>query len=294
LKENFDRFNFAIYKEKEMADFRRWIIALAVLALFAGLASAQTGGTGGTSLQCSANTSNTPTLRQEGITEQVGDIVITCTGGNAQDGIAAPQVNITVALTSQITTRLVSTDAVSQAMLLIDDPTTASATGAPVAGFGSNATFVACPNPHPAGANSGGCPAYGYHVVGNDTLIYTIQLASPNATPLSGTQAPNIYQGVVNGSNVTFFGVPIVAPGSNGARLYRITGIRTNASTFSNGAAVQAFLQTSNPSALPISNAQPIVGFVTHSDHRVLWSCRIRSVRQPDPCPGGSRDILGS
>ena len=80
-----------------------------------------------------------------------------------------------------------------------------------------------------------------------------------------GTQAPNIYQGVVNGSNVTFFGIPIVPPGSNGQRVYRITGIRTNASTFSNGAAVQAFVQTSNPSALPISNAQPIVGFVSAS-----------------------------
>ena len=86
-----------------MADFRRWIIALAVLALFAGLASAQTGGSGGPNFTCNANTSNTPTIRQEGITEQVGDIVITCVGGNITDGTLAPQVNITVALTSQIT-----------------------------------------------------------------------------------------------------------------------------------------------------------------------------------------------
>ena len=41
LKENFDRFNFAIHKEKEMVNFRRWITAIAVLALFTGLASAQ-------------------------------------------------------------------------------------------------------------------------------------------------------------------------------------------------------------------------------------------------------------
>ncbi|HUI79238.1 MAG TPA: hypothetical protein VLY24_15035 [Bryobacteraceae bacterium] len=255
-----------------MADFRRWIIALAVLALFAGLASAQTGGSGGPNFTCNANTSNTPTIRQEGITEQVGDIVITCTGGNATDGIAAPQVNITVALTSQITTRLVSTDAVSQALLLIDEPNT-STTG-PVPLFGSNAGFIPCINPHPAGANSGGCNAFGYHVAGVAGLIYTIQTfnAATTATPGNSTSvangggpAPNVYQGVVNGSNVTFFGVPIVAPGSNGSRVYRITGIRTNASTFSNGAAVQAFVQTSNPSALPISNAQPIVGFVSAS-----------------------------
>jgi hypothetical protein len=151
-------------------------------------------------------------------------------------------------------------------MLLIDEPNTVTnGPSAPVTGFGSNSPLIPCLNPHPAGANSGGCAAYGYHVTGNGGIIYTIQLAAPDATPLTGTQAPNLYQGVVNGSNVTFFGVPIVAPGSNGARVYRITGIRTNASTFSNGAAVQAFVQTSNPSALPISNAQPIVGFVTTS-----------------------------
>jgi len=254
-----------------MADFRRWIIALAVLALFAGLASAQTGGGGGGTLTCSANTSNTPTLRQEGITEQIGDIVITCTGGNVTDGALAPQVNITVALTSQITTRLVNRNAVSEAILMIDEPTTQNAVGAPVTNYGSNAPFIACPNPNPSGLNSGGCQAWGYHVVGNGVApnnLYTIAYgAAPPATPLVGVpnNAPNMYQGVVNGSQITFFGIPIVAPGTNGARVYRITNIRTNASTFSNGAAVQAFIQTSNPSALPISNAQPIVGFVTQS-----------------------------
>ncbi len=275
MEENFDRFNFAIHKEKEMADFRRWIIALAVLALFAGLASAQTGGGGGSTLTCSANTSNTPTLRQEGITEQIGDIIITCTGGAPLDGAAGPQVNITVALTSQITTRLVNSNKVSEAILMIDEPTTANGLG-PVPGYGSNAPFVACANPNPSGLNSGGCPAYGYHITGGTPASATgfvIQstVAPPGVPnvndPSSGvaTPAPNMFQGVVNGSQVTFFGVPIVAPGTNGARVYRITNIRTNASTFSNGAAVQAFIQTSNPSALPISNAQPIVGFVTQS-----------------------------
>ena len=65
MKENFDRFNFhEIYKEKEMADFRRWILAFAVLALFAGLAGAQS-----TPLSCSSNVTVTPALRGEGFTE---------------------------------------------------------------------------------------------------------------------------------------------------------------------------------------------------------------------------------
>ena len=59
-----------------MVDFRRCIIAFAVLALFAGLAGAQS-----TPLSCSSNVTVTPALRGEGFTEQTGDIVISCTGG---------------------------------------------------------------------------------------------------------------------------------------------------------------------------------------------------------------------
>jgi len=69
---------------------------------------------------------------------------------------------------------------------------------------------------------------------------------------------------------VTFYGVPIVPPGTNGARVYRITNVRTNANGIGGGSAsgaipVQASLLTSNPSALPISNPTPIVGFVQSS-----------------------------
>jgi len=69
LEEYFDRFNILrIYKEKEMADFRKWILALAVLALvftFTGVASAQAGGVSGegTALTCQAGTAVPPQLR---------------------------------------------------------------------------------------------------------------------------------------------------------------------------------------------------------------------------------------
>ena len=48
-----------------MVDFRRCITALAVLALFAGLAAAQIGGRV-TRLTCSTNVTVTPNLRGEG------------------------------------------------------------------------------------------------------------------------------------------------------------------------------------------------------------------------------------
>ena len=107
-----------------MVDSRRCITALAVLALFAGLASAQT--IGGTPLSCAANVSSTPTIRAEGFTETVGDITLVCTGGApSTPGSVIPAVNITIFLNTAVTSRLLPISGgsnVSEALLLIDEP----------------------------------------------------------------------------------------------------------------------------------------------------------------------------
>lgn len=254
-----------------MADFRKWMIALAVVLLFAGLANAQTGGGGSTTFSCSVNTSNTPTLRSEGITEQVGDIEIICSGGAIlSPGTLAPAVNITVSLTSQVTSRLLSTGNVSEALLLIDEP---NSTIPPLlGGFGTGAPFIPCPNPGASGTASGGCAGTG---APNQTLVNTISGFQVGVMPTamggpSTNPAWNTFQGVVNGNQVTFYGVPIVPPGTNSNRTLRITNIRVNASGIGGGSAsgslpVQASILTSNPSALPITNPTPIVGFVQQS-----------------------------
>ncbi len=247
-----------------MADLRRWITALAILALFTGLASAQVGGGGGTQLNCAVNTAATPTLRAEGITEQIGDIVITCTGGNlVPTGSQVPQVNITVSLASQVTSRLLGNVAglnASEALLMLDEPN--SGLTPVVAGFGPGEPFTVCNTPNT------GCPAWANV---NSTVTATNPTGAPIETAVStlggATPAPNVYQGVVSGNQVTFFGVPILAPGTTDARVIRITNVRTNANGIGGGSAsgsipVQASLLTSNFAALPISNAQPIVGFV--------------------------------
>ncbi|MBV9505718.1 MAG: hypothetical protein JO323_12015, partial [Acidobacteriia bacterium] len=257
-------------------DFRRWITALAGLALFAGLASAQVGGGGGTQLTCSVNTSNTPTLRSEGITELVGDIVITCTGGQiipnignggATSNPAAQAVNITVSLTSQVTSRLLGSGNVSEALLMIDEPN--SGLAAPIPGFGPAEPFTVCSAPTTggcAGPSSGSGNAYVLtQTVG--TTAYQTAVSSSTATAGTASPVPNVYQGVVAGNQVTFFGVPVVPPGTSGSRVFRITNVRVNANGLGGGGSVpvQASLQTSNPAALPISNATPIVGFVQQS-----------------------------
>jgi hypothetical protein len=277
-------------KEKEMADFRKWIIALALVLMFAGLASAQIPGTGGTSFLCTVNTSNTPTLRSEGITEQIGDIVITCSGGTVPANIGfggtfnplAPAVNITVSLTSQVTSRLLNSAAVSEALLMIDEPN--SGLPGAVPGFGPTQAFTPCQNPS---AVQNGCAGTGS---GNPTYVLTqTNTGLPFQTGVTSAcaggaagcttavvttspivAAPNVFQGVVSGNQVTFYGVPVIPPGTTAARVFRITNIRVNASGIGGGSAsgslpVQASILTSNPSALPITNPQPIVGFVQQS-----------------------------
>src|ERR1035437_6459265 len=150
-------------------NFRRWITALAVLTLFVGLAAAQTSG-GGTALTCATVAQVTPTLRSEGITELVGDIVITCQGGTqVAPGTAIPQGNIVVSLTNSlangITSRLQTGGAPagaagipSEALLMVDEPN--SGLLGPVPNFGPGAPLNVCTTP------GQGCVEYATSVAG--------------------------------------------------------------------------------------------------------------------------------
>jgi hypothetical protein len=92
----------------------------------------------------------------------------------------------------------------------------------------------------------------------------------PTRLPRRSNAAPNVYQGVASGDQVTFFGVPVLPPGTNGVRVFRIVNVRVNASGIGGGwpsgsLPVQAAILTSNPSALPLANPTPIVGFTQAS-----------------------------
>ena len=86
-----------------MADFRKWFLAFAVLALlssFAVPASAQIV----PALQCVANAGVPPTVRAEGLSELVGDLVLNCTGGVPTLATSVvPQANVTIFLSTNIT-----------------------------------------------------------------------------------------------------------------------------------------------------------------------------------------------
>lgn len=217
-----------------MAAFRRLVLALAVLGLFAGLASAQTV----TPMQCTL-TSYPDTVRVESLSDQVGDLVVTCLQGTALPGIntangtAIPRINFTVQLggANAITSRMTNTagaGGVSDSLLMIDQPGTTS--GA-FQTYGSDQAATVCNSP-----TDGNCGTpYGY-VLGNGQIVM-----SDNQTGPPTNNAPNVYQGIVSGNAVTFFGIPILAPVSAGqARIFRITNIRVNSTTLSAGSPVSA------------------------------------------------------
>jgi hypothetical protein len=243
-----------------MASFRRWFTALAVLAVAAGVASAQVGiGTGGPGapLACSA-VGLIPQLRVEGFTELLGDVLITCTGGPTYSpSTAIPTTTLTVYITSgfTITSRLFNSGTgLSEVLLLIDDPGGPVTTG--VAGpYGPKAPQTLC-------ANIAGCPAYVGTDPGTSGGPYEVAVSAPGGT----TTAANVYQGylgVVGSNTVTFYGVPVLPPVLTGVtRTFRITNIRCPAVALSNGSLVSASVFASPSQVLPVPLTSFPVGSV--------------------------------
>ena len=218
----------------------QWLVALAGVILLSGLAGAQT-------VTCSAAVAVAPTLRAEGLSELIGDILLTCVGGAAPTiGQPLPTATIAVDLGTNVTSRLLNTSVspmVSEALLLIDDPGSGSVPPAP--GTGSQAPQTLCSSAS-AGAGTGGCVQFPVSD-GNAVVM--------SSSPTSLTAPANIYQGTWDPAapnQIVFTNVPILAPVESGAkRTYRITNIRANVA----GLTVSA----SNPSAQQLNASVSIV-----------------------------------
>ncbi len=199
-----------------MADFRKWFLAFAVVALLLGMGSTANAQIGlqTSAFNCNANAGNPTIVRAEGLTELVGDMLLNCSGGTPTlNGASIPLSNVTVFLNTNITSRLVSGN-ISEATLMIDEPHPPSAQAVP-----SNAVQLP-----PAGSppqmlctpQGTSCPELGKFVGVPSNSPYLTQ--------------PNVFSGQQNSaSSVVFLGVPIDAPGTAGERVIRITNIRANA-----------------------------------------------------------------
>ena len=177
-------------------------------------------------------------LRAERLTELIGDILITCTGGTPTPANRSiPQETITIYLPGNVTSRIFSGGG-SEALLLIDEP-----------GRGSNVLQRLC-------ASLTGC---------------VVQGTGGSAEPFDGSDAtrPDIFQGVVSGNSVSFVGIPVDAPGQNGIRTYRITNVRMNTAGLGANRAgpvpVTAAINVGATSFLALDNALPYVGIISGS-----------------------------
>ena len=189
------------------------------LFLLLGFTYVSAGWAGPLPITCRTIISQPPDLRAEGITELVGDIVLRCTGGvPTLPGQAVPQVNITLSLSNDVTSRIVGPNNLTDALLLIDEPYPSPGTqNPPTIQIPPNAgTQLVCP----WGPNSLSCPILG---TGNGIGTYSGAIGRPN-----------VFQARKTGTNfVEWDGIPIDPPGTTLDRVIRITNVRAVA--FGNG-----------------------------------------------------------
>ncbi len=243
-----------------MADFRKWLLAFAAAALVLGTgASANAQNTA--PFSCTASAANPPLVRAEGVTEEVGDVVLNCTGGNpTPTGTAIPLSNITITLNTSITDRIYSTTTgLSEALLMIDDPYPVSPDPNPPPVKSANAAVkqLLC-------AATGGVGQCGITSTG-----FTSGIAGGDYDGDATLKHYNVFQGVVTSANqISFLGVPIDAPGSTLTLSIRLTNVRGNASQLTVGSQfslspIQMFIAVNGSQQVVINNPQPIVGYVT-------------------------------
>jgi hypothetical protein len=239
-----------IHKEKEMADFRRWLYALALVALIAGLtvpASAQV------PVSCTNNSGAPVIVRAQGITEQVGDLVFVCTGGiPTAAGQPVQQVTFTVSLNVNVTSKLTS-GTFTEALLLIDEPNSPISTN-PILNCGAAGA--------PDGGNSG--PGVcGIQSVGNPLVTYNGTAGHPNV--FQAHQGSQQNPGQTNA--VVWSSVPFDPPGTSNSRTLRFTNIRADAealgiSSTLTAASISATVNVQPSTSVPITQPTVLVASV--------------------------------
>jgi hypothetical protein len=245
---------------------------LAAIAVMAFAASAQVGvanGSANSLLSCNATAAGTPELRPEGYTELAGDIVISCTGGPLlTPGASIPTTNIVIYMAPAvpITSRFLSSNGASEALLIIDEAGSSITTGV-VGAYGPKAPQTLCSNSQQQG-NGGTNGSVCNVIVGTDPGIGATGPYEVAVPPAGSTfaSAPNVFQGKVGdfGSNsVTFYNVPVLPPATSGVtRTFRITNVRVPVPGGNLTGTLQAIISTSPSSVLPVSGTAINIGVV--------------------------------
>jgi hypothetical protein len=249
-----------------MVDFRKWLIALAAIAVLIAFGGPSAYASTDNPMTCTAQAADPHLIRTEGITELVGDILITCTGGiPTPAGQPIPQSNITLGLNTQITSRLLGKGYID-ALLLIDEPVTTVAAN-------QNPPATQWPRP-PSSPPQSVCFANSSNSTdqpGCNAELGTfngVGQGLPGAAPSPYQTQPNIFVArTVDAFHITWLGVPIDAPGSTGSRVIRITDVRANACNLGLSATpvdtqVVAFIAANGSPNVNLTNPQNTVAFI--------------------------------
>jgi len=219
-----------------MADFRKWFLAFAVVALVMSLSTPASAQVGTPALQCTANAGVPPIIRSEGLAELVGDVTLNCTGGTPTPaGATVPSANVQIFLNTNITSRLVASP-FSEALLLVDEPHSQANPSVPM---------TPC---------TGVC-----------TIIST---GSPAATYNGTAGHYNVFQGQQSAANsIAWLGVPLDPPGTAFTRVFRITNVRGNANQLGTSATLTPtqlamYISVTGSTSLSINNPQQTVAFI--------------------------------
>ncbi|HEY2012763.1 MAG TPA: hypothetical protein VGH38_04645 [Bryobacteraceae bacterium] len=223
-------------------------------------------------LSCTASSGTPPTVRSSALTERLADLVLTCTGGPALSaGSVVPTADLTIGLGTYVTSRILASPQISEALLLIDEP-----------GSGP-AALKACDN-FALGAAPGGCVQYAMSSANG------VPIAS--GSPAALTPPANVFFGAVKANQVIFHGIPILPPVTAGvSRIFRFTNLRANVAGLGGGAfgTTQLLLSISvgGDTPITINNPVQIAGFFLYGLNA--------AVRNPDntgPLSGTEGGIL--
>src|ERR1035441_4760007 len=96
---------------------RYWLFAIVLwCAVECRVADAQD------ALMCGVLNQSTPTVRAEGVAEQVSDLLVLCTGGTpVSTGAAIPAYDVQLTFNAPVTSRIIGTDGQSSEALLLMD-----------------------------------------------------------------------------------------------------------------------------------------------------------------------------
>ena len=226
-----------------MADFRKWLYALAMVALIVGLtvpANAQGG-----NVICTA--SSVPTLiRAQAYADLVGDYTLTCTGGTSTPaGLTVPPVNIQVFLSTNITSKLTNgaSSPFDEALLIFDEPNTPAHPAVPILNCGNTgAPDNSVSGPGVCVVTSDGNPADTYNGTATHPNVFQGRTATAQASGIS--------------SSIVFQGVPFDPPGTLPTRTLRITNVRADAEILG---VASSFVQQTVTMIVSFSGSQGIV-----------------------------------